>query len=146
MQFQISYDPTLNTRAGYVDIKDPAGSLAPLLPRDRQTLLFLLFKLMYTFEGRQFMRDNNVVDGKLTDQKQQNLIAYFAENGVTDNAVQNALINAHIAAQDWADAYNAGATRDDDRQAAEKVYLQNMAFVTWSLWEDAKAHEFSMGW
>jgi hypothetical protein len=145
MQFQISYDPTLNTTAGYVDIADPS-TLAPLAPRDRQTLLFLLFKLLYTYEGRQFMRDNNVVDGKLTDEKQKNLIDYFAQNGVTDNAVQTALINAHVAAQNWADAYKAGATRNDDRMAAEKVYLQNMSFVTWSLWEDAKAHEFSMGW
>jgi hypothetical protein len=154
MEFQISYDPSLNEKAGYVEITDPTGPdptnpgnpLKALAPRDRHTLLFLLFKLLYTFEGREFMRVNDVVAGNLTAAKQANLIQYFAANGVTDVAVQTAIINSHIAAQNWADAFKAGATHDPARWAAEKAYMQNMAFVTWSLWEDAKAHEFSMGW
>jgi hypothetical protein len=143
-KFEINYDPSLNATAGYLTITDDKDN--PItFPNDKR-LLVLLFKLLYTFEGREMMRNNKPLKGVLAPANEKNLRDYFSKNGVTDLAVQNALVNAHVAAQKWADDFKAGPAYDQDRMDSEKVYLQNMSFITWSLLEDAKGHEYSMGW
>jgi hypothetical protein len=144
MPFEISYDPSLNNDAGYIEINKLSGE--PLRDRDGQTLLYLLFWLLYTKDGRDLMRNNKPVNGVLDDVKRRVLTDKFASYGVIRPDLQSALIEAHIAAENWAQAFKTGPSKDDDRARAEKVYLQKMAFITWCLWEDAKGHEFSMGW
>jgi hypothetical protein len=150
MPSQIIYDPTLNLAAGYVGLQLPAADAAdgpPLRPQDGKTLLALLFTLLYTKPGRDLMRNNKPVNGQLSDAQRQTLLDAFSNlGGVTSPDLQNALVDAHIAADTWATSFKSDPTNDGARATVEKVYLQKMAFITWCLWEDAKGHEFSMGW
>jgi hypothetical protein len=141
----IHYDPSLNGEAGYVEISDPQGE-QPLRERDRQTLLYVLFQILYTKPGRDLMRDNKPIKGQFDEAKKETLRRAFQEMGITDLKVRESIIDAHEAAQNWADAFKAGAKQNNVLEYNEKIYLQQMAFITWSLWEDAKGHEFSMGW
>ncbi len=145
MDFKINYDPTLNKEAGYVQIH-PDTEHEPLRARDAQTLLHLLFHLLYTWDGRELMRKNKPGPGGLAPENRNNLLARFNAFGVTDPGLQEALIAAHVAAENWVNAFKAGPLQDQERKTQENIYLQNMAFITWCLWEDATTHEFSMGW
>jgi hypothetical protein len=149
----IRYDQTFNRTAGYLAIepdKSKEGERTDT-PREalkdphRKTLLHLIFWALYTWDGREMMRNNklNPETGQIPDGGAA-LKAKFAEFGVTDAALVQAILDAHIAAEKWVLAYKANKPGDLDLH--EKVYSQNMSFITWCLWEDAKAHEFSMGW
>jgi hypothetical protein len=63
--YKIMHNPFLNTEAGYVSIDEkPYGSTPDFLGRtdvrekDRNTLLYFLFWVTYTYEGRQICREN----------------------------------------------------------------------------------------
>jgi len=150
---EINYDKTLNTTAGYLEIRPettgPSGTSSdaePLKPPNEQTLLHLLFWALYTRPGRDFMRTNKPANGALTDSQKTALTNKFAQFGVTDPARVGAILDAHVAAENWTLANAQGPAGFPNRDLNEKQYLQKMAFITWCLWEDAKGHEFSMGW
>jgi hypothetical protein len=142
MKSEISYDPTLGAQAGGVIIDK-----TKLRPQDGKTLLFMLFTLLYTEAGRAFL-DANVpsATGQLAPANRQNIVNYCNDFGVTGPDLQNAIVDAHVAGHLWKLAYDKGQPGDIDRQNQEKVYLQKMSFIMWSVWEDAKGHEFSLLW
>ena len=138
---QIHYDPTLNTRAKRIEVTQESDD------PDAKTLLHLMFYALHTTEGREFFRTHkwNAETRSLSDEDKAALIAKCIEFGVTREDLQDAIIQAQIAGEQFAIAYK---TRDFSvaRKDAETVYLQKMAFITWCLWEDTKGHEFSLGW
>ena len=163
MPTDIRYDKTLNHAAGYAKLIDdndlhprpPNGTgpdpvAQPLRPQDGKTLLNLIHHLLYTFEGRDLMRNNKPAPGSttLSPESRAALTARFSAFGVTDSALQEALLDAHLAAELWvrANELMPDPAAEQTRDVQEKIYLQKMSFITWCLWEDAKAHEFSMGW
>ena len=93
------------------------------------------------------MRGLKLVDNDLPPEKRQLLKNKLSEYNVADDR-QEAIISAHIAAEKWvaANKLMPDADAEKTRDFQENIYLQNMSFVTWQLWEDCKGHEFSMGW
>jgi hypothetical protein len=149
---QLIHDKTLNKGAGYLDVvpetaaPSTGGPAEPLKNPHQQTLLNLVHHLLYTREGRDSLRNNLPVNGVLSSASRAALLAKFATFGVLDPAVQNAVLDAHIAGATWVQLNELGPTKAADRAEQERVYLQKASFVAWCLWEDAKAHEFSMAW
>jgi hypothetical protein len=142
MKFEITYDPTLRDKAGFVQIDK-----TKLRDQDGQTLLYLLFWMLYTEDGRKLLKDNEPgTDGQLLPEQRANLVKKFAEYGVTSPDLQNAILDAHVAGHNWTVAFGAGQSQDTARALCEKVYLQKIAFILWCVWEDAKGHEFSLAW
>lgn len=145
---KIEWTSTLNGDAGFFVPTDHAQKLSP---SDKNTLLHLIWSLTYTEEGRKLLKENRPkkpaagVPGVTPDLAAKNLRKWIQANIPIPNAtVVDAIISAHLAADAWIDAHG----RDDfvERDRQEKIYQQNIAVVTWMLWEDAMAHEFSMNW
>lgn len=157
MAREINYDPSINLAAGYNTVTQDTDSAhtPPLRPVDGKNLLNFIYWALYTFDGRKFMRDRKPVNGDLSATHRDEMVAKLAEYKVTNPGRVSALLNAHIHADMFAQAFKQDQVATSDAQKAalaaemdlrEKAYLQNMSFVTWALWEDAKDHEFSMGW
>lgn len=161
MPTDINYDKTLNDLAGFLKVlkdddvhpfkdttKPPAAQ--PLRDQDGKTLLNLLHHLLYTFSGRDLMRNNKPAPGQTTLPASAiaALTERFNQFGVTDPALQSALLETHLAAELWVRENDKlpDPAAEQQRALYEKVYLQKMSFITWCLWEDAKGHEFSMAW
>jgi hypothetical protein len=72
----------------------------------------------------------------------------LTERGVTDERIQSAIVESHVAAVNYERALRdvTSSTRPARLEQWGKAYLQHTAFITWCLWEDAKGHEFSMLW
>jgi hypothetical protein len=137
---QIHYDPSLNAQALPITVQKKDND------SDAKTLLHLMFYALHTTEGREYFRTHKWrPEIGLSDTDRTALIKKCVEYGVTREDLQDAIIQAQIAGEQFAIAYKArdfGVTRKN----AETVYLQKMAFITWCLWEDTKGHEFSLGW
>lgn len=146
-QTRITYDPSKNEAAGYLEIV--SGS-PPLTENDKKTLLHLLFWLLHTREGRDLLRNNKPpAPGQDDDVVRANLREVFVNQfGILNRTLLDALINAHFAADRWVEANNRmpESAAQRDREHYEKVYQQNISFVMWMLWEDAMGHDFSMSW
>lgn len=144
---RIRYDRHKHSEAGFLELKQ--GS-KPLLDCDRKTLLNLLFWLTYTEEGRTFLSNNRTRDGKNSvEEVEANLRRKFKDDfGIIDEALLDALIKGHLAADRWVGAHGRMPSEHARSELAhqERVYQHNIAFVMWSLWEDAMAHDFSMNW
>jgi hypothetical protein len=138
---QIHYDPSLNLGAATI-------AVTPSRPGDpnTKTLLHLMFWALHTADGRQFFRTHKWrPDVGLTASDRSALINKCIEFGVTRQDLQEAIIGAQVAGEQFALAYKERRF-DEFRKQAEAVYQQKMAFITWCLWEDTKGHEFSLGW
>jgi hypothetical protein len=133
---QIVYDEGL--REKLEDVPDDQ------IGQDGKTLLRLMHWALYTQEGRNFLFARKPdAKGQLDEKARTELIDKFKEAGVGSEDVQNAIVEAHVAAHQWVAARK---TDSADKRQAEKVYLQKMSFVTWCLFEDLKNHEFSLLW
>jgi hypothetical protein len=139
---KIHYDPSLNKAA-------PPFAVKPNKPEagDQKTLLALMFWALHTEEGREFFRTHkwNKDTAELSAEDRKALIEKCLEYGVTREDLQDAIIEAQVAGEQFAQAYK-DRRFDEFRTQAEAVYMQKMAFITWCLWEDTKGHEFSLGW
>jgi len=143
---KIVYDPRQSTEAGYWTLT-PSSS-PPLEARHRKTLLNLLFWLTYTDGGREFLRENRMPD-KSEDEVRKALRARFVDDyGIIDEGLLGALIDGHIAAVRWTleDRRMPDVEAKKNREHWERVYQHNLAFIMWSLWEDAMGIDFSMVW
>jgi hypothetical protein len=143
---KIIYDPTRAEGAGYYDFIEDRDK--PPASKDKKRLLNLLWWLVYTREGRTFMHETR--EPYLTDQAVRDALRdrFAKQFGIIDEALQNALIEGHIAAVRWliADKQMPNAKAQVDRDTQEKIYQHYMGFVMWSLWEDAMNVEFSALW
>lgn len=143
---QIDYDPTLAGNAGYLKI---ANGTPPLKAPNGDTLLHLLFFLIYTKEGSALLSANGPTSAATPELAKANLKAALLqlfptiENGRPDS-VLDPVIDAHFAA-DWYVA--AVKAKDSGRQAEYQLqYSQKLLAILGELHDDAMAHEFSMLW
>ena len=166
MASEIHYIPGLNTTENYLKIEqdEGPGTVTALdgtktegntrpanvkANRDDKTLLHLVFWLTHTRDGRNFFREHSLEQGSegLKQGAKEALIKKFNELGVTDERIQSAIVQSHIAALNYDRAFLGNKpNRAAEMERWEKIYLQHSAFITWCLWEDAKGHEFSMLW
>jgi hypothetical protein len=142
----IQYDPEKNTNAGYLEID---GAKSTMNPADRNTLLNLLWFITNTEEGRTLCRVNSPEPGEnpgdpALEKYRIALRDAFQARGVIDAQLLFALIEGHLSARFWVRARNKGDLAAMDRY--EKIYQQYLSVITWNIWEDAQAHDFSMNW
>jgi hypothetical protein len=145
----IKHDSSLNETAGFFD--KPTAAVKPLSSTDKSTLLNLIWALTYTEDGRKILKENRPKKpaagaAALDDATaEKNLTKWIKDNfAIQDETLIGAVVAAHLAADAWIEAKDKLDTVELARQ--KKIYQQNVAVVTWMLWEDAMAHEFSMNW
>src|SRR3954467_7251314 len=99
---KIHYDPSLNKNAAPFTVKPkgPEGG-------DQKTLLALMFWALHTEEGRAFFRTHKwqKATGALSPADRKALIDKCLEYGVTREDLQDAIIEAQIAGEQFAQAY-----------------------------------------
>jgi hypothetical protein len=137
--------------------KDPQDALADhtkMKGSFQNGLLHLVYHLLYTVEGRKFMHD--LIPGEPPKSKagpvnteasvRAELKAKFLTFGV-DASVHEALIGAHLAGFAWIAAHTvAGGPNILERDKQEAIYKQNLAAVSWALWEQGSGELFPLGW
>lgn len=143
---EIEYDPTLAPTKGYLAI---ASGAPPLKPPHGDTLLHLLFFLIYTQEGGALLRANGPTSAATVDQAKDNLKAALLRRFPTidsgrPDSVLDPVIDAHFAADWYVDAVKAGSVGDQAQY--QKMYEQKLLAILGELHDDAMAHEFSMLW
>ncbi|HEX8112124.1 MAG TPA: hypothetical protein VF516_30535, partial [Kofleriaceae bacterium] len=94
----IAYDPTLGGNVGFLKI---AGGTPPLKPPNGDTLLHLLFFLIYTEDGWDLLRANGPTSAATPDQARANLKAALLRlfPTIEDNrpdSVLDPVIDAHF--------------------------------------------------
>jgi len=156
----ISYDPskreklpTGERKIGYLTIGDGQAPVKepnpPLEARDRKSLLNLLFWLVNTREGNDFLEAHVPPStGSGTAIRESMRTEFINKFGILNVTLQDALIDGHFAATRWIQANKdmPSASAATAREENERVYQQKMSFVMWWLWEDAMGHDFSMLW
>jgi hypothetical protein len=143
---EISYDSELAEAKGYLRISDGTPRLKP---PNGDTLLHLLFFLIYTQDGFDLLRANGPTTAATPAQAKANLKAQLLlryptiETGRSDS-VLDPVIEAHFAADQYVAAVNQS---DSDGQAEyREAYSQKLLAILGELHDDAMAHEFSMLW
>lgn len=139
----IEYDPELSKRAGFLRIErgDP-----PIVPPHGDTILHLLFFLIYTEEGRSLLdahrgwatpRTPEVIRDKLKTALREKFPA------LEDDRLE-AVLDAHFAA----DGYVAAVEANDEasKQQHEAVYSQKLLAILGAVHDDAMGHDFSLDW
>ena len=118
-------------------------------------LLHLVYYFLYTVDGRAFLHD--LIPGQPPTSNPQGpantdasvvaqLKTKFAAFGV-DAAVHDALIGAHFAGFALVAAHTkAGGPDIPERDKQEAIYKQNLAAVSWALWEEGSGPLFPLGW
>jgi hypothetical protein len=109
-------------------------------------ILHLVYWQIYTQAGRDYFHwwvpgKNNLTEAEVRAELQRKL---GQEYNVTGPA-QEAFIAAHITGWAWVDALNRQAPQAE-RDVLEAAFKQNMAAVTWALWEDGVGPLFPLGW
>lgn len=142
----IDYDPTLAGGVGYLKI---SNGTPPLKPPNGDTLLHLLFFLIYTKEGSDLLGANGPTSAATPELAKANLKAALLqlfptiEDGRPDS-VLDPVIDAHFAADRYVEAVKA---KDSAGQAEyQALYSQKLLAILGELHDDAMAHEFSMLW
>lgn len=142
----IDYDDQLAAHAGGYTI---APGTPPIVPPNGDTLLHLLFFLIYTAEGGQLLKDNGPGSAPTPELAKANLktalLAQFpALTDANRPGLLDAVIDAHFAADWYVEALEAGNVVQ--QQAQQAVYSQKLLAILGDLHDDAMAHEFSMRW
>lgn len=145
-QTAIDYDATLAKNRGYLKVSPGAP---PLEDPHGDTLLHLLFFLIYTKEGSELLKANGPDSAATPEQAKANLKAKLLDRFPTiedgrPNSVLEPVIDAHFAADGYVKAL---ADEDGDEQAEyQELYEQKLLAILGDLHDDAMAHEFSMLW
>lgn len=143
---EIDYDPTLAGGAGYLKVSNGAP---PLKAPNGDTLLHLLFFLIYTREGSDLLRANGPTSAATPELAKANLRTALLQLFPTieddrPNSVLDPVIDAHFAADWYVEAVKA---KDPTEQAEyQALYSQKLLAILGELHDDAMAHEFSMRW
>jgi hypothetical protein len=143
---EITYDSELAEAKGYLRISDGTPRLKP---PNGDTLLHLLFFLIYTQDGFDLLRANGPTTAATPAQAKENLKAQLLlrfptiETGRPDS-VLDPVIEAHFAADQYVEAVN----QNDSKAQVEyrEAYSQKLLAILGELHDDAMAHEFSMLW
>jgi len=143
---EIDYDPTLAATRGYLAI---ASGTPPLRPPHGDTLLHLLFFLIYTQEGGELLRANGPTSAATPEQAKDNLKAALLRRFPTidsgrPDSVLDPVIDAHFAADWYVGAVKAKSL--GNQAAYQAMYAQKLLAILGELHDDAMAHEFSMLW
>jgi hypothetical protein len=141
---EIDYDPRLAEAKGYLKISNGAPALRP---NNGDTLLHLLFFLIYTQDGFDLLRANGPTSAATPEQAKANLKAALLRRFPTIDAqrpVLDPVIEAHFAADGYVAAVRDNNTKEQDEYRAE--YSQKLLAILGELHDDAMAHEFSMLW
>lgn len=142
----IDYDSTLSGNAGYLKI---ASGTPPLKPPNGDTLLHLLFFLIYTQDGLDLLRASGPTSAATPELAKANLKAALLQLFPTieddrPDSVLDPVIDAHFAADWYVEAVKA---KDSAGQAEyQALYSQKLLAILGELHDDAMAHEFSMIW
>lgn len=145
----ISYDPNLSKVAGCLEIEN---GTPPLVPPHGDTLLHLLFFLIYTAEGRKLLLDNSLANGPSDwgAPAEPALVRARLKAGLQQRFPAlpedrlNVVIDAHFAADRYISAIEANDAAA--RQQHEGIYEQKLLAILGALHDDAMGHEFSMIW
>src|SRR5262249_39706709 len=121
----------------------------PIVPPNGDTLLHLLFFLIYTAEGGQVLKDNGPDSAATPDLAKANLKAALLARfpTLTDAnrpGLLDTVIDAHFAADWYVAAFEGGNATEQLAQQA--IYSQKLLAILGELHDDAMAHEFSMRW
>jgi hypothetical protein len=140
----IEYDDGLSERSGYLAI---VPGTPPIVPPNGDTLLHLLFFLLYTAEGRQLLGAHSPSReaAAAVDPARPALKAALAQRFPTigDDRL-DVVVDVHFAADRYVWAVEA---QDNVRkQQQEAIYSQKILAVLGALHDDAMGHEFSMVW
>lgn len=142
----IEYDPKIIETKGYLTISDGEPALRP---PNGDTLLHLLFFLIYTQEGFELLDANRPTTAAAPEQARASLKAALLRRFPTidddrPDSVLDPVIDAHFAA----DRYVAAVEQDntDDQAEYRAMYSQKLLAILGELHDDAMAHEFSMLW
>lgn len=142
----IAYDPKLVEDKGYLKI---SNGVPPLRSPNGDTLLHLLFFLIYTQEGWDLLRANGPTSAATPALAKANLKAALLRLFPTietnrPDSVLDPVIDAHFAADWYVEAVKA---KDPAGQAEyQALYSQKLLAILGELHDDAMAHEFSMLW
>jgi hypothetical protein len=142
----IEYDAELAKNKGYLKISDGTPQLQP--PHG-DTLLHLLFFLIYTKEGADLLKKYRPTTTATPALAKANLKAALLqlfptiEDGRPDS-VLDPVIDAHFAADWYVHAVN--AKNATDQAAYQALYSLKLLAILGELHDDAMAHEFSMLW
>lgn len=109
-------------------------------------MLHLVYWQVYTQEGRDYFHrwvpgQNGLTAADVRAELKRKLGQEYNVNG----AAQEAFIEAHITGWAWVDALNAKAPQAQ-LDVLEAAFKQNMAAVTWALWEDGVGPLFPLAW
>ncbi len=136
--------------------KTAKDSLADHMKMDgpfQNGLLHLIYYLLYTEEGRKFM--HNLIPGQPpidggdanTDAFVRTELKKKFTSFRVDPSVHEALIGAHFAGFAWIAAHSkVGGADIPERDKQEAIYKQNIAGVSWFLWEQGSEEVFPLGW
>jgi hypothetical protein len=137
----IEYDEELSNHPQFFKI-DPGEP--PIEPPNGDTLLHLLFFLIYTAEGRQLLADNPPSDLTPDTARTKLKAALKLKFPTLDDSRLDPVIDAHFAADSYVSAYEAKDPIKQHQQ--EAIYSQKLLAILGALHDDAMGHEFSMGW
>lgn len=135
------YDANMHVDAGTATV-DRSHLKASL----QTGLLHLVYYLMYTAEGRNFLREQRPSDTtpvRTADDVRSAIQKKCTEYGVSGQAV-DAMIGAHFAGIGWVEAY--GNNNVPERNKQEAVFKQNLALISWLLWEEGSGPLFPLPW
>jgi hypothetical protein len=137
-----------NLPANPDDWKEAGDTLAnhlKMIPAFQNGLLHAVYWLFYTLEGRTFMHSlRPAKDGSTDAAVAAALRTKFTNEFAVPAGAQDALVGAHIAGFRWLDAH---ANNDiPERNKQESIYQQNVAAVSWFLWEQGAGELFPLGW
>lgn len=143
---QIDYDPDLYGRAGFLKITD---GTSPLVPPNGDTLLHLLFFIIYTKEGSDLLRSNGPKSAATPELAKANLKKALLQRFPTieddrPDSVLDPVIDAHFAADWYVEALN--ANNPTEQSEYQQQYSQALLVILGELHDDALKHEFSMLW
>jgi len=139
----IEYDPQLSATAGCYEITDGAK---PIVAPNGDTMLHLVFFLVYTAEGRKLLLDNRpwgdpTQVAQLRTRLQAALRAKFA--ALADDRLDTVL-DIHFAADSYVAAVKTTNTAQMTQQQA--IYSQKLLAMLGALHDDAMGQNFSLDW
>jgi hypothetical protein len=142
----IDYDATLYGAAGFLKITSGAP---PLVPPNGDTLLHLLFFIIYTKEGSDLLRANGPASAATPELARANLKKALLQQFPTieDNRPESVLdpvIDAHFAADWYVEALKTNNVADQAEY--QQQYSEALLVILGELHDDALKHEFSMLW
>lgn len=129
----IEYDDTL---AGRVKLHNVCRDI--IESPDGDTLLHVVYFLIYTAKGRQLLQANGPDTPGARATLTATLLAEFPTLGDDRIAM---VIDAHFAADQYI-----SAAGDAARQQAQRLYEQKVLAILGALHDDAMGHDFSLVW